>query len=137
MEQRVSRGATILSAVAYVENARRWGRLLEEDEAARSGLERVEDARPIVARKVGVFPGTLKRLRNNSLKSISAYAYDRLNKAAAQAIERKLVCLQHELDLTRQQGLDARSDDYVATLETLVARAKKDLGLDAPEQGGG
>lgn len=129
MEQRVPPGGTVLTAVAYVDNARRWARLIEEDEAARAGLD-LEDARPIVARRLGIFPGTLTRLRKkNGLKSISAYAYDRLNRAAAQAIERRLVQLQHELDLTRQQGLDARSDDYVATLETLVARAKRDLGL--------
>lgn len=136
MEQRVPPGGTVLSAVAYVDNARRWARLLEEDGAAKAGLD-LEDARPIVARKVGIFPGTLTRLRKNSLKSISAYAYDRLNKAAAQSIERKLVALQHELDITRQQGLDARSYDYVATLETLIARAKKDLGLSpAPSDKG-
>ena len=36
MEQRVPPGGTVLSAVAYVDNARRWARLLEEDEAAKA-----------------------------------------------------------------------------------------------------
>jgi hypothetical protein len=126
-----------MSAVAYIDKARDWARSLEEDEAERAGFDRVEDARPVVARKLGIAPGTLTSLRKNRLKSISAHNYDRLNQAAAHLIEKKLVRLQHELDLTRQQGLDARSNDYVATLEALVARARKDLGLIPDPNGEG
>ena len=124
-----TRGHSV-SAVAYLENARGWARRLEEDEAERAGFDRVEDARPIVARHTGVPEGTLRSLRKNRLKSISAYAYDRLNKAAEALIARQIVWLQHELDLTRQQGIHPASD-HVAALESLLAKAKAQVGLTA------
>ena len=130
-ENRQTRGHSV-SAVAYLENARGWARRLEEDEAERAGFDRVEDARPIVARHTGVPEGTLRSLRKNRLKSISAYAYDRLNKAAEALIARQIVWLQHELDLTRQQGIHPASD-AVTAVETDIARVRQALNLDAPE----
>ena len=135
MEQRVPERGTIVSAVAYVDNARDWARRLEDDEAARAGLP-VEDARSIVARRLGIAPGTLTSLRKNRLKSISAHVYDTLNRAAARALERQLVQLEHELHLVKQQGLDARSD-AVAAVETDIARVRSALGLAPASTDGG
>lgn len=128
-----------MSAVAYLENARGWARRLEEHEAEQAALDRVSDARPIVARKTGVPIGTLRNLRENRLKSISAYAYDRLNRAAAHLLERQLARLTHELHLTRQQGLDPRSN-AVAAVEQDIARVRASLGLTSdpsPDKRGG
>lgn len=135
MEQRVPERGTIVSAVAYVENARDWARRLEDDEAASAGVP-VEDARSVVARRLGIAPGTLTSLRKNRLKSISAHVYDRLNKAAARALERQLVQLTHELHLIRQQGLDARSDEAAAVVADIHA-VRAALGLAPPSDGGG
>lgn len=136
-ENRQTRGHSV-SAVAYLDNARGWARRLEEAEAERAGLERVEDARSIVARRTGVPEGTLRSLRKNRLKSISAYAYDKLNRAAAHLLERQLARLTHELHLTRQQGLDPRSN-AVAAVEQDIARVRASLGLtpDSSDRGGG
>jgi methylase of polypeptide subunit release factors len=133
MEPRVPARGTIVSAVAYLDNARDWARRLEDAEAERAGLP-VEEVRPQVAGRLGIAPGTFTSLRKNRLKSISAYAYDRLNKAAEALIARQIVWLQHELELTRQQVIDPRSD-HVAALEALLARARRDAGLTAPPDG--
>lgn len=125
-----------VSATAYVERASDWARQLEEDEARRSGLDRTEDARPIVARMTGVPAGTLRNLVQNRVKSVSAYAYDRLNQAVTRLLERQLARLKHELDLTRQQGLDPRSDDVQAVLQDIAAvTASLGLSGDAPDGG--
>lgn len=125
-----------VSATAYVERASDWARQLEEDEARRSGLDRTEDARPTVARLTGVPAGTLRNLVQKRVKSVSAYAYDRLNQAAVRLLERQLACLKHELDLTRQQGLDPRSDDVQAVLQDIAAvTASLGLSGDAPDGG--
>ena len=135
MEHRVPDRGTIVSAVAYLDNARDWARRLEEAEAERANIP-VEEARPRVASRLGIAPGTFTSLRKNRLKSISAYAYDRLNKAAEALIARQIVWLQHELDLTRQQGIDPRSD-HVAALEDLLAKARSQVGLTLPNTDGG
>jgi len=138
MERRVPARGTTVTAIDFVDNARGYARLLEEDAAQRSGVP-IEDARPIVAGRLGIAPGTLTSLRKNRLKDISAAVYDRLNKAAAQLIERQIANLEHELDVVRRQGLDGDPDRYATALEALVARAKKDVGrspVAASDDGG-
>jgi len=127
MERRVSDRGTTVSAVAYLDNARDWARRLEEAEAERTGLP-VEEVRPRVAGRLGIAPGTFTSLRKNRLKSISAYAYGQINKAVERLLERQLAHLRHELDLTRQQGIDPRCD-YVASIEADIHKAKAALGL--------
>ena len=135
MVQRVPDRGTIVSAVAYIDNARDWARRLEEAEAERAGLP-VEEVRPRVAGRLGIAPGTFTSLRKNRLKSISAYAYDQLNRAVERLLERQLAHLQHELHLTRQQGFDPRCD-YVAAIEADIHKAEAALGLPSQNQGSG
>ena len=130
MEHRVPARGTIVSAVAYLDNAREWARRLEDAEAERAGLS-VEEVRPKVAGRLGIAPGTFTSLRKNRLKSISAFAYDQLNRAVERLLERQLAHLQHELHLTRQQGIDPRCD-YVASIEADIHKAKSALGLTDP-----
>jgi hypothetical protein len=127
MEQRVPARGTIVSAVAYLDNAREWARRLEEAEAEKAGLP-VEEVRPKVAGRLGIAPGTFTSLRKNRLKSISAYAYDQLNRAVERLLERQLAHLQHELHLARQQGLDPRCD-FVASIEADIHKAEVALGI--------
>lgn len=134
MERRVPARGTIVSAVAYLDNAREWAKRLEEAEAEKAGLP-VEEVRPRVAGRLGIAPGTFTSLRKNRLKSISAYTYGQLNKAVERLLERQLAHLQHELDLTRQQGFDPRCD-YVASIEADIHKAEAALGLTLPPDEG-
>lgn len=116
------------AAAVFTGRTREWAMALEEDEAAARGLDRVEDARPFVARLTGVPVGTLRSLRKNRLKTVAAHVYDKLNQAAVARLERRLKSLEHELDITRQQGLDARENGVAAVVADIQA-VRTALGL--------
>ena len=61
-----------MSVVALDEAARRWAGELEEREARRSGVSRVQ-ARRIVARRTGLAPGTLENIKNRRTKGVRGW----------------------------------------------------------------
>ncbi len=135
MERRVPDRGTTVTAIDFVDTARGWALRLEEAEAARSNVP-VEDARPIVARKLGVSPGTLTSLRKRRLKDISAAVYAKLNAAVERLLEKQLAALEHELLVVRQQKLDAHRHD-VAEIEADIARVRASIGLTPSSPKGG
>ena len=136
MERRVPDRGTSVTAIDFVDNARGWARRLEEAEAARSNLP-VENVRPILARKLGIAPGTMTSLRKNRLKDISAAVYAKLNQAVERLLERELVALEHELTVVRSQGRGLAGDD-LAEVVADIARVRTALGLTEarPRDGG-
>ena len=128
MDEKRTPGGQSVTAAVYADRARGWAIALEEEEAAKRGLDRVDDARPFVSRRTGVPAGTLRSLRKRRLKTVAADVYDLLNQAAVDRLERRLKSLEHELDLTRQQGLDARPHD-AAAVEADIASVRAALGL--------
>lgn len=130
-EKRTPGGQSVTAAAVFTGRAREWAMALEEDEAAARGLDRVEDARPFVARLTGVPVGTLRSLRKNRLKTVAVHVYDKLNQAAVARLERRLKSLEHELDITRLQGLDARPNDAAAVVADIEA-IRAALGLTTP-----
>jgi len=135
MEPRVPARGTTVTAIDLVDTARGWAVRLEEAEAARSNVP-VEHARPIVARKLGVSPGTLTSLRKRRLKDISAAVYAKLNAAVERLLERQLAALEHELHVVRQQSLNAGRYD-LAEIEADIARVRASLGLTPPASSDG
>ena len=89
----------------------------------------------MVARITGVPAGTLRNLVQNRVKSVSAYAYDQLNQAAARLLEKQLARLKHELDLTRQQGLRPDAPDVLEILAD-IQTATAALGLPPADRSG-
>lgn len=137
MDEKRTPGGQSVTAAVFTGRAREWAMALEEDEAAARGLDRVEDARPFVARLTGVPVGTLRSLRKNRLKTVAAHVYDRLNQAATARLERRLKNLEHELHIIRQQGLDARPNDAPAVVADIQAvRAALGLKPAASNDGG-
>jgi hypothetical protein len=120
----------IASAARDVEQAAEWSALLENREAARSGI-RVADARRIVARRVGTMPGTLENLRGGRLKSIATHVFSRLRGAVIQELQLEAQRLEHEAAILLQTGTDPRSDEVAAVVADL-ARIRKVLN---PEVG--
>ena len=116
-----------MSSAAFLEKAQGWGRTLEDKEAARTGLRLVE-ARPLVARKTGVAPGTLENLRNGRLKAIAAHVYERLRAGVIHELEAEMRHLEHELQILRQTGVDPRSGEDAALVASL-AKVREALGL--------
>lgn len=115
----------IMQSTAYLERARNWGRTLEDREAARTG-QPINDARQSVARKVGVAAGTLETLRCGRLKAVAVHVYERLRSAVAADLAAEIKRLEHELELTRQAGVDPRSVE-ISEVETHLAAARKAL----------
>jgi hypothetical protein len=134
MERRVPDRGTTVTAV-FVDDARGWARRLEDAEAARRHVP-VEDARPIVARKLGIAPGTLTSLRKNRLKDISAAVYAKLNQAVEGLLARELAALEHELHVVKSKGFSAGEGDLAAVAED-IARVRAALGLTATPSDGG
>lgn len=118
-----------MSSVAFLERARDWAEALEDDAAKRNGVP-LSDARPMVAREVGVSPGTLENLRKRRLKSLGAHIYDALQRATVRRLERELARIEHELQLLKQQGEDPRSGEVQAVLASREA-VRQALGLQA------
>lgn len=124
---RIIRELRFMHAAAYLERARDWTKTLEDREAARSGIS-LREVRPKVARQIGVSPGTLENVRNGRLKAIAVHIYDRLRGAVIRELEAEIVRLEHELQILRTTGLDAR-DDEVAAVVASLAKAREALGV--------
>ncbi len=123
-----------MTAVAYVQQARKWARSLEEKEKLRGGLDSVEAARPIVSRKTGVPKGTLVSLRKNRLKAIAVHIYEQLRSGVIRELEAELRHVSHEIQIARQTGVDPRTSQFQSALAS-EARIREALGLD-PGEGG-
>lgn len=124
-----------MNSVAYVDEARKWSRRLEDRERTRAGLK-LKDAREAVARRIAVPPGTMQNLRKNRLKTIAVHLYDRLRAGVIRELEAEMLHLEHELSILRQTGADPRHgeiDEVVASLAKV--RAALGLGLPASDQG--
>lgn len=119
-----------MTADAFIERARGWGRLLEDRERARSG-EPLKRAREAVARRIAVPPGTLENLRKNRLKAIAAHWYDRLRSGVIRELEAELAHVDFQLQIARQTGLDPR-DRETEALVASHARLSEALGRSAP-----
>ncbi len=116
------------SAIAYVGRARRWAETLEDREAKRSSLN-VEEARPIVARRVGVMPGTLENLRKGRLKSIATHVYESIRASVIRELLAEKARIDHELQIALQTGVDPASPEMAEILAD-QALVRKALGLD-------
>lgn len=125
-----------MNSVAYADQARDWTRRLEDREAARSGLS-VKEARPIVARRLGVAPGTLESVRKGRLKTIAAHIYDRLRLNVVAELQAEMRALEHELHVLQATGVDPRDsaiDEVVADLAKV--RLALGIGRAAPSSDG-
>lgn len=117
-----------MSAVANVEDARQFARRLEDREAARSGAT-LHFVRPVVARRIGVSPGTLENLRRGRLKDVRKSIFDSLKAGVIREIEAEMRRCEHELQILRQTGADPRSDE-IAEVEAGLAKAREALGIE-------
>ncbi len=114
-------------AAAFVGRAKGWAETLETLEAKRSRVN-LEEARPIVARKTGVLPGTLENLRNGRLKAIGTHIYEALRQRVIRELQDEKARLDHEIQIALATGMDPRSGE-VASLEADQALVNRALGL--------
>lgn len=114
-----------MTAAAYVDRARGWAKRLEDNEASRSGAA-LKDARRTVARKTGIAPGTFENLRNGRINAIAVHVFDALRGAVERELISEIGRLEHELQILRQAGVDAR-EDQMGAVERHLASARQAL----------
>lgn len=103
--------------------ARDWVGKLESGEAKRANLPQ-KLARPIVARRIGVSPGSLENIARGRTKGIRNWIAERIKAAVIRELETEIRGLTHDLQVARQCGLGPGSPEVCsckASLATALA----------------
>ena len=108
-----------------------WAEMLELAEARRAGISRAE-ARPIVARKIGVPEGKLYSLSRHRLKDISHGQFKKLGLGIIQDLQGDLARVEHELHIATQIGTRLDSGE-VFELEARRQKIREALELGPKE----
>lgn len=121
----------LMMSLAYVDEAHRLGKLLEDRQARRDGSN-VEEARKVVARKLGAAPGTLRNLRKRRLKDVGAGLLDSLRAYVVRELHEEVRHLEHEIHLLLASG-EHPDSDALAQANADLARVRSAIGI--PEKG--
>lgn len=114
-----------MSHVAFDERAQHWARILEHSEASRRGVP-ISDARPVVARRLGIAPGALERLRRGRVKGVRTWLYQRIRALVIEELHAEIRRQEHELFLALQCGVGPGASEIIA-VQTSLAENKKIL----------
>ena len=93
-------------------------------EKARLGVK-TDEARKIIARRVGVAPGSLERLLSGRLVHIDRIT-DRVNLYVAKRLTNQIAALEHEIEMARRMPVGVERGD-IERAEAAVAEAKRAL----------
>ena len=105
--------------------ARDWTSRLQRREIARSEVTKPV-ARRMVAREIGVSPGTLENIERGRTKGVRGWIVERIKAAVIRELEAEIRGAQHELEVVRQCGVDPRSTAFSA-VAAAVEDAKQQL----------
>jgi hypothetical protein len=108
----------MMTAIAITdldELARGWARRLEDWEAERLNKPVVE-ARPMLAARIGVSPGTLENIRRDRVKELRPSIIERLRAAYQAEREKQLKLLEHDLEITRALAPGSRAVSAVVAV---------------------
>jgi hypothetical protein len=112
-----------------ITTALEWTRRLEDMERGRSRLPAAE-VRPIVARRVGVAPGTLENIHRGRIKQPRKSLMDALRNALVRELEAEAMRYEHEAQILIQTGSDPRDGEIaevvagLATIRETLRRAR-------------
>lgn len=90
-----------------------------ERAAMRDGAK-LQQAREVVARKVGVSPGTLQSIRRGRTKRLALDLFQKLSAALERQLEREIEATSHELSILRAHGAGLDSAALVKADEALA-----------------
>ncbi len=99
-----------MSALAIEEKARDWVVQLQDRERRRSGRKKPE-VRRVVAKEIGVVPGTLENIERRRRNGISTTVFERIRAAFLREAANELKWWENERQIALQIGLDARCDE--------------------------
>ena len=108
--------------------ARHWVTRLEAREARKTGTT-LPRARAIVARRLGVAPGTLENLRRGRTNGVRAWLAEKIAQAVVREIINEIRGLEHELAVARQCGARAGGDEIAEIEAGLAALAAALKGI--------
>lgn len=100
-------------------------RRIEDVESLRLGI-RVPQARARIASRLGVSPGTLENFRRLRTKVVPSWLMNKLRAEFVAVLQSEISRLEHEIQLSRQTGMDPR-DDVLAAAQAQLAAAKEIL----------
>lgn len=117
-----------MSAVDYSDYQRtvRW---MEDAEAQSRGVT-VRMVRPIVAREIGVPPGTLEDIRKGRLKSLRGHVERAIDAALVKFLEAQKKAIEHELGVavarvgSGRGGVVQKAEAARDALDTLIVEAR-------------
>lgn len=109
-----SRDVLSMSVAAFVERLERMER--------ERGVDR-PTARQIIARKIGVAPGTIENIARGRKKSVTGWVEAKIKEVVAYAIQQEMRALEAELALVRASGIELH-DDEVAAVDAALAQAR-------------
>jgi len=103
-----------------------WTDELEKREAARRSMSR-EDARPFLASRLGLLPGTIENIVRKRVKEPKGQVIDAIRNAFIRELESEIRRCEHEIHMAVQSGSHPHSDE-IAQAQTLIAQARELIG---------
>ena len=122
-----------VSAQSDVAIAEDWVEILETVEARRLGVTRAE-ARPKVARSIGVPEGKLYSLARRRLKDISNRMLRRIGDGLVRELQAELARVEHDLQIRTQIG-DRPDSGEALSLASRREKIREALGIAASDGG--
>lgn len=110
-----------VSYVAHIDDVRSWVNALVSRERRRGAKTQV--IREHLARTIGCAKGTIENIMNGRLKRIDLWLRESVRRALVAEIEREIKALNHELEVIRAMGGDARRIE-VAEIEACLEKAR-------------
>lgn len=121
-----------VSSIAFDETASALARRLEDRERFRCGVS-LPVARAAVARRLGVAPGTLERMRAGRTKGVRGWIAERLRAALIAELEADVARAQHELTVLRATP-GRLAEDQAREVEAALAEARRTLRGDVSKE---
>lgn len=103
-------------------DAKRWAQSMQDQERVRSGAS-IPQARRIIARRIGIAPGTLENLDRGRGKGLRGWIRDQIRAAFCREIEAEIARLSHVLAVARLSDSGA-SPAAIREAETSIANAR-------------
>jgi len=114
-----------MNASSDLSTVNRYVESIEKTEARRRGIKEAE-ARPLIAGRIGISPGTLENLRRMRTKIVPNWLMNRVRAELISVLQSEIQRLEHEIIIAKAIGQDHR-DDLLAEAETSLASARQIL----------